>query len=50
MIVSYEKALRHPNNFVRQISEFCGVEVNSDFDYKGFMQPEVYKDIEGFVS
>lgn len=50
MIISYEKALRHPENFARQITEFCGIEMNPAFDYKGFMQPEIYKTIEGFVS
>jgi len=50
MMVSYEKALRHPDNFVKQIADFCGVEPNPSFDHKGFMRPEVYKDIEGFVS
>lgn len=50
MMVSYEKALRHPDNFVEQLAEFCCLERNPDFDHKGFMQPEVYKDIEGFFS
>ena len=50
MMISYEKALRHPDNFAKEITEFCGIDIDPKFDYRGFMQPEVYKKIEGFVA
>ena len=44
-LVSYEKALRRPEAFIRQLADFIGIAAPEDVsDIAAYMAPESYKD------
>lgn len=49
ILVSYEKAERHPERFLSEFSALLGVTPDHDaFDFSGFMAPGSYKDISRY--
>lgn len=49
LLISYEKATRHPEQFVAELSAWTGVPADHKrFDFKGFMTAEAYKNIDDY--
>lgn len=49
LLISYEKAVRHPDQFVTELSKWMGVKADQrKFDFKGFMSAESYKSLSDY--
>jgi len=49
LLISYEKATRHPEQFVMELSDWVGISADHNkFDFTGFMSAGSYKNISDF--